>query len=211
MKNFSLFLSYVLICTMSLVSGCSKKPTQEPTIGEYGQNRVFYQNLSSEQIDEINLSSMPNPQNLNTIMLEDIHLIPTQSPYRVVVVAKGTSLQNGEVKVRFNGGIESQNTSSQVGKKVGMGNLIENTESEKYTTNQPVLLVMAGGKVQPEVEREGSIALNLIRRENIQFNAIRIEVWQGKGSYSSFWDQWFWLSFLIGPVLLWIGVRNRRR
>ena len=102
MKNFSLFLSYVLICTMSLVSGCSKKPTQEPTIGEYGQNRVFYQDLSSEQIDEINLSSMPNPQNLNTIMLEDIHLIPTQSPYRVVVVAKGTSLQNGEVKVRFN-------------------------------------------------------------------------------------------------------------
>lgn len=199
-----------LVLLFGTLSACSK-PVHEPQIGEYGQSRVFYQELPSEQIDEINLSSMPNPQGLNTIILEGVPLIPAQSPYRVVVVAKGTSLQAGEVKVRLSGGIQSESKAPQAGTKVGMGNLVENTESEKYEANQSVLLVMTGGKVQPEVEREGSIALNLIRRENIKFDAIRIEVWQGKGSHSSFWDKWFWISFLIGPILLWIGIRNRRR
>lgn len=200
----------LFVCAIGTLTACSDT-VHEPQIGEYGQSRVFYTELSSEYLDEINLSSMPNPQNLNTIMLEGIHLIPAQSPYRVVVVAKGTALQSGEVKVRLSGGIQSESKTPQAGAKVGMGNLVENTESEKYEANQSVLLVMAGGKVQPEVEREGSIALNLIRRENIQFTSIRIEVWQGKGSHSSFWDKWFWISLLIGPILLWVGIRNRRR
>lgn len=194
-----------------LLAACSQKPAHEPLAGEYGQSRIYSEDISDDVIDAINQSEMPRPKDLNSLELGGFDVIAKQSPYRVVMVVYGKAINSGAVQMRWLGGIDAVSKSPTPPKQVGMGNVLETTDSKAYQTNENVLLILAGGKVQPSTDRPATITMNLGSRENLHIDRMRIEVWQGKGKYWSFWDKLFWSSFLVGPILLWVGLRNRRR
>lgn len=200
----------VLVCFTLVLTGCSK-PAHEPLVGEYGESKIFSQDLSIEYINKINASAEPNPKDLDTLMIDGFDIIAKKSPYRVVLVARGKVIKDGSVKMRWLGGIDAVAKAPNPPAQVGMGGLLESTDSKKYSAGESVLLVMVGGKVQPSIDRPATIQLNLVRRENIVIDSIRLEVWQGKGKIWSFWDKFFWFSLFTGPVLLWVGIRSRRR
>lgn len=201
----SIFISFSLLLT-----GCNQ-PGHEPLIGEYGESKIFSQDLSDDYIDLINASAEPNPKDLDTLMIDGFNIIAKKSPYRVVLVARAKVIRNGSVKMRWLGGIDAVAKSPSPPAQVGMGGLLESTDSKEYSAGESVLLVMVGGKVQPSIDRPATIQLNLVRRENIVIDSMRLEVWQGKGSIWSFWDKFFWFSLFMGPFLLWVGIRSRRK
>lgn len=211
MQFFKSITLLMLYCLAFGLAACSSKPTHEPLIGEYGESRVFSEYLSSEYIEAINSAGEPNPKDLDTLMMEGFFVETKKSPYRVVMVVRGKVIQENPVKMRWLGGIDVVDKSPSPTKNVGMGNLLESTDSKKYAANENILLILVGGKVQPAIDRPATISLNLVRRENILIESIRLEVWQGKGNYLSFWDKYFWLSFLFAPILLWVGIRSRRK
>lgn len=203
-------ICFLFIYCSLVLTGCTK-PAHEPMIGEYGESKVFSQNLSDDYINLINASAEPNPKDLDTLMVEGFDIVAKKSPYRVVLVAHAKAIRNGPVKMRWLGGIDAVAKTASPPTQVGMGGLLESTDSKEYAAGENILLVMVGGKVQPSMDRPATIQLNLVRRENIVIDSIRLEVWQGKGNVWSFWDKFFWFSLFTGPVILWVGIRSRRK
>ncbi|WP_228271237.1 hypothetical protein [Acinetobacter brisouii] len=190
-KNSMYWLVALLVSVM--LGGCSRAD-HEPKTGEYGQTLVNSIQLSSEQIDAINKS--PMPQIKDVFSRPNIAIdFPTrqENPYRFVIVVKGHALQDGKVNMRWFGGIRMTD-GNQYSPQV-----FSDEDDHGYKINAPVLLVIASDPFSIGQDKMGlsyTALAELSERENLAVDSIQLQVWQGKGS------QYSWVHYAGFFVIL---------
>lgn len=182
-----------LLCCISALSlgltACNSKQ-QDPKIGEYGQVKIAYHLLNEQEIKAINQSAMPKPD-VNHRPRADItyQLDAQKNPYRFVIVAKGTAIQDGKVSMRWLGGTQREDAP-------GYSPEIYKNPDVKYKANEPVTLVISSDPFSANAKDKNSYKhsymsiIELTGRENFKVSSVELQIWQGRGTVYS------WINYL---------------
>ncbi|AXY58447.1 hypothetical protein CDG60_10485 [Acinetobacter chinensis] len=190
--------SFIGVITLLMLTACSKAP-HEPKSGEYGKQLIASYDLTPEQIEALNKTSMPKPDMKDRPDLGiGFNANAADNPYRFVIVARGHAITDGEVDLRFIGGVER---SSQQGYRP---EAYREDDTHSYKANEPVLLVIASDPfsidaTQNSAGNEFGTHAEITERNNFQFHSAQLQIWQGKGSVQS------WTRYL-GFAVIFIGI-----
>lgn len=172
-----------LLCCITALSlgltACSSKQ-QDPKIGEYGQVKIAYHLLNEQEIKAINQSAMPKPDVNHRPKAGITYQLDAQkNPYRFVIVAKGTAIQDGKVSMRWLGGTQREDAP-------GYSPEIYKSSDVKYKANEPVILVISSdpfsGNSKDSQKYYYMSSIELTGRENFKVSSVELQIWQGKGS-----------------------------
>lgn len=174
----------------------------EPRAGEYGESLVNATLSTPSQIEEFNKAEVTKPKasairpSVGIGFKGDIH----QNPYRFVVVVKGTAIKDGQVDLKWIGGVQSENSRGY------HPEIFQADDSHHYHANDPVLLVISSDPFSVSEENKGlfySVSAELMEVSNLQFQSVEVQIWQGK---ASLYNSTSYLKFLVILMVVVFGV-----
>lgn len=191
-----------ILVTFGLIA-CGQED-HEPRPGEYGENLVNSIRLTPSEIQELNKSVVTKPKSSFDRGKVGIGFQGdyNQNPYRFVIVAKGTAVQQGKVELKWIGGVQSD-TSNGYHPEV-----FQENDDHSYDPNEPVLLVISSDPFSISEKSNGmgyGVQAELMEASNFQFQSVEVQIWQGKGSKYN-WTHY--LQFLLILAVVIFGIHR---
>ncbi len=172
-------LCFILSVVVLALVGCGQAD-HPPRKGEYGQKLLTSIQVDQELIDELNSDRLPKPflkQDHEQLLFINFMVEQKNNPYRFVIVARGKTQREGEVDVRFMGGVMSSTD--------GMSpEIFREEDTHEYDANESVLLILPSDPFSLNVNSEDSdyaVQAGLSRQENFIFEEVELQIWEGKG------------------------------
>ncbi|MFW2036044.1 hypothetical protein [Acinetobacter junii] len=191
LKQTSLKFLVVVFILVGLVA-CGKT-THEPKVGEYGEALVNSVRLTSSELEQMNQAVINKPKDTFDRPSVAIGFLgeSNKNPYRFVIVAKGIAPNEGEVNLKWIGGVQSETSNGY------QPQIFQSDDKHKYEMNEPVLLIASSDPFSISEQSNGvhyDVHAELMEASNIQFQSVEVQIWQGKGSLYS-WT--YYLKFLV--------------
>jgi hypothetical protein len=199
-QNFNhQFLCVIFLLVMALGLYACAKVNHEPKQGEYGETLVNSILLTPSEILELNKAVIDKPKDTFQrptlgISFQADH---AKNPYRFVLIAKGSTQQEGKVELKLIGGVQSESSNGY------HPEVFQSYDQHRYDLNEPVLLVISSDPFSVSEQNNGigySIHTELMEASNIQFQSVELQVWQGKGS------QYNWTTYLKFLLVLAVSI-----
>ena len=209
LKNINILqkTQVLLFGGLILVLTACAKVSYEPKPGEYGQQLIGSYDLTLEEIEALNNTTMPKPDIDKRPKLSiGYEATAANNPYRFVMVARGYAIADGEVELRFIGGNERMSRNGY------HPEAFREDDTHNYKANEPVLLVLASDPFSVDATQDTSDSsfathAEITERSNFQFQSVQLQVWEGKGSKYS-WTRYLAIMAIFLSIFIFILTRT---
>ncbi|ESK54503.1 hypothetical protein [Acinetobacter tjernbergiae] len=200
LKHRTFAIGLLLIAVVGLPACGQSK--HEPRIGEYGENLVNSVILTPTEIQALNQAIITKPKDTFDrpsvgISFEGDH---ARNPYRFVIVAKGTATQEGQVELKWIGGVQSESSNGY------HPEVFQEDDGHNYDVNEPVLLVIGSDPFSVSEKSNGmvyNVHAELMEAANFQFQSVEVQIWQGK---AIIYNWIYYLKFLLIFMVVIFGI-----
>lgn len=175
-------VSYLSVCVLVLtLIGCSGQAKHSPRAGEYGKTLNHSITLDRKKVETLSTSEIKSFFQASEDTETEILFQGTaeNNPYRFVAVVRGTAINQGKVNVGFMYGVRSESKVDFTPKTM------MDEDDATYKAGENVLMVVASEPFSVSKNSKDSLYSVyglLTKRENIKFESVELQVWQGTGS-----------------------------
>lgn len=199
-KHRTIAIGLVFISVVML-SACGQSK-HEPRIGEYGENLVNSVLLTPTEIQALNQAIITKPKDTFDRPSVGISFSGdyARNPYRFVIVAKGMATQEGQVELKWIGGVQSESSNGY------HPEVFQEDDGHNYDVNEPVLLVIGSDPFSVSEKSNGmayNVHAELMEAENFQFQSVEVQIWQGK---ATIYNWTYYLKFLLIFMVVIFGI-----
>lgn len=117
-----------------------------------------------------------------------------------MIVIRGTAIHDGQVDVKWIGGVQSESAQGY------HPEVFQDDDRHRYHANDPVLLVISSDPFSVSEANKGmfySARAELMETENLRFQSVEVQGWQGQGSH---YNVTTYLQFLVILMVVVFGV-----